>query len=149
MAPSSIYLLSDLHLGAPDPASSLVREKHVVRFLEEIMTDAQELYLLGDIFDFWFEYRHAIPRGFVRFMGQLARMRDAGVKIVLFTGNHDLWHQTYLQEQLDVEIHRAPMERELMGRTYHLAHGDGLGPGDQGYKLMKRVITHPDRKSVV
>jgi UDP-2,3-diacylglucosamine hydrolase len=139
----AIYLLSDLHLGAPDPARSLIREKHAVRWLESIADETKELYLLGDVFDFWFEYRHAVPRGYVRFLGQLARMSDAGIPIHVFSGNHDLWYRDYLQEQIGAEIHYGPVMREFFGARYYLAHGDGLGPGDHGYKLMKRIITHP------
>jgi len=139
----SVYLLSDLHLGAPDPIRSLIREKHVVRWLESIQADTAELYLVGDIFDFWFEYRHAVPRGYVRFLGQLARMSDAGISVHVFSGNHDLWYRDYLREQIGAELHFGPILREFFGQTYYLAHGDGLGPGDHGYKLMKRIITHP------
>ncbi len=139
----SIYILSDMHLGAPNPEASLVREKHLVKFLEEISEDCEELYLLGDLFDFWFEYRHAVPRGYTRFLGQLARMADQGIPIHVFTGNHDLWHRSYLKDQIGVSLYRKPRKVEFFGKTYFLAHGDGLGPGDHGYKLMKKVVTHP------
>lgn len=139
----AVYLLSDLHLGAPDPRRSFVREKQVVQWLQSIESDASAIYLLGDVFDFWFEYRYAVPRGYVRFLGQLARMSDMGIEIHVFTGNHDLWYQTYLEEQLGASIYREPVVRELNGQTFYLAHGDGLGPGDHGYKFMKRVVTHP------
>lgn len=139
----SIYVLSDIHLGAPNPAASLPREKHLVQFLEEIAPDCEELFLLGDLFDFWFEYRQSVPRGFVRFMGQLARMADQGIPIHVFTGNHDLWHQNYLEEQIGIQLYREPQLRAFFGRSYFFAHGDGLGPGDHGYKLMKKIVTHP------
>lgn len=142
-AEKAVYLLSDLHLGAPDPARSLIREKHVVRWLTTIEDEVSELYLVGDVFDFWFEYRHAVPRGYVRFLGQLARMSDLGIRIHVFSGNHDLWYRDYLREQIGVDLHFQPIVREFFGQTYYLAHGDGLGPGDHGYKLMKRIITHP------
>ncbi|RMG69815.1 MAG: UDP-2,3-diacylglucosamine diphosphatase [Bacteroidetes bacterium] len=141
--PEKIYIASDLHLGAPDPASSLVREKRFVRFLQEVAHDATELYLLGDVFDFWFEYKRVVPRGYVRLLGQLATMADAGIKIHLFAGNHDLWYGDYLQQEIGATIYREPISRIYFGRRYYLAHGDGLGPGDHGYKLMKRVFTHP------
>lgn len=132
-----------MHFGAPNPQLSLAREKHLVSFLEKITPEVEELYLLGDLFDFWFEYRQVVPRGYVRFMGQLAKMRDLGIPIHVFQGNHDLWHQTYLVEQLGVELHRDHLIKEFFGSTYFLAHGDGLGPGDHGYKLMKKIVTHP------
>lgn len=141
--PDKIYLVSDLHLGAPDPARSLVREKHFVRFLREVAHDATEIYLLGDIFDFWFEYRRVVPRGYVRLLGQLAQMADAGVKLHFFAGNHDLWYADYLPQELGAQIYHEPVIRSFHGRRYYLAHGDGLGPGDHGYKLMKRIFTHP------
>ncbi|GAB4412336.1 MAG: UDP-2,3-diacylglucosamine diphosphatase [Bacteroidia bacterium] len=142
-SPTKIYLLSDLHLGAPDPARSLLREKHAVRFLREVAHDASHLYLLGDVFDFWFEYKRAVPRGYVRLLGQLAEMADRGVEIHVFAGNHDLWYRDYLHEQFGAILHHDPVEVAFFGRRYFLAHGDGLGPGDHGYKLMKRVFTHP------
>lgn len=141
--PEKIYIASDLHLGAPDPTSSLAREKHFVRFLREVAHDATELYLLGDVFDFWFEYKRVVPRGYVRLLGQLAAMADAGVKIHLFAGNHDLWYDGYLTQEIGATLYREPVIRSFHGRRYYLAHGDGLGPGDHGYKVMKRVFTHP------
>jgi len=139
----NVYIISDLHLGSPSPAKSLIREKHVVKWLDSIQHDARALYLVGDVFDFWFEYRHAVPKGFVRFLGKLAHMADAGVEMHIFSGNHDLWYKDYLPSQFEVAIHHQPITRTFFGEKYYLAHGDGLGPGDQGYKLMKKVFTHP------
>lgn len=138
-----IYFVSDLHLGAPDPARSRIREKHFTKWLRSIQSDVAELYLLGDVFDFWFEYKRAIPRGFSRMMGALAELSDAGVPLHIFSGNHDLWYHNYFQEELGAQVYHQPQRRNFFGREYYLAHGDGLGPGDHGYKLMKKVITAP------
>lgn len=138
-----IYFASDLHLGAPDQASSLIREKHFVQWLEEIRQDAAELWLLGDIFDFWFEYTKAVPKGYLRLLGKLAELSDQGIPIFIFTGNHDLWMKNYLPDQIGAEIYRKPQIREFFGKTFFLAHGDGLGPGDHGYKFIKKVFTNP------
>ncbi|MEZ4826318.1 MAG: UDP-2,3-diacylglucosamine diphosphatase [Bacteroidia bacterium] len=139
---NKIYFASDLHLGAPDHAASLLREKHFVRWLKHIQHETSELYLLGDIFDFWFEYRHAVPKGFVRLMGQLAEMADAGIVIHIFTGNHDLWYRDYFPKEINARVYTQPVIREIHGRKFYLAHGDGLGPGDNGYKWMKKVFTN-------
>jgi UDP-2,3-diacylglucosamine hydrolase len=132
-----------MHFGAPDPVKSREREKHFVLWLESIADQASDLFLLGDLFDFWFEYRRAVPKGYVRFLGALAKLADSGVKIHIFPGNHDLWYHNYLEEELGATIYREPLVIELFGKKFYLAHGDGLGPGDQGYKLMKSVFIHP------
>ncbi len=136
-------MASDMHFGAPDHASSLVREKRFVRWLNEISPKAKALYLVGDVFDFWFEYKHVQPRGYVRLLGKLAEMADEGVEIHLFPGNHDLWFRNFFQEEIGVIYHPEPLEVELFGKKFYIAHGDGLGPGDHGYKLLKRVLSHP------
>lgn len=141
-----IYFASDLHLGAPDHKRSLVREKHFVAWLDSIQHNAAELYLLGDVFDFWFEYKKAVPRGFVRLLGKLAELTDKGLILHIFTGNHDLWYKDYLKEEIGANVYHKPIEREIYGKKYFLAHGDGLGPGDHGYKLMKKVFVHPISK---
>ena len=143
---NKIYFASDLHLGAPDHAKSLVREKHFVKWLDTIKDDVAELYLLGDIFDFWFEYKKAVPKGYVRLLGKLAEFADNGVLIHVFTGNHDLWYGDYLEKEFGAIIHNKPFEKEFFGKKFYLAHGDGLGPGDHGYKLMKKVFTNPINK---
>ncbi|MEM7658908.1 MAG: UDP-2,3-diacylglucosamine diphosphatase [Bacteroidota bacterium] len=140
---SHIYFASDLHLGAPSPEESLVREKHFVRWLDHIKHHAAKLFLVGDLFDFWFEYKHAVPRGYVRMLGKLAELSDAGTEIHVFTGNHDHWFQSYLTEQIGATIYREPQLMTFFGRKYYIAHGDGLGPGDHGYKLLKKVVTAP------
>jgi len=139
----NIYLVSDLHLGAPNHEKSLIREKHFVRWLDEVATDAAALYLVGDVFDFWFEYRHAVPKGYVRLLGKLAEMADRGVQIHIFAGNHDLWYDSYFEQQFQACIHTRPVIHELLGRTFYIAHGDGLGPGDHGYKLLKFILSNP------
>ncbi|MCC7301195.1 MAG: UDP-2,3-diacylglucosamine diphosphatase [Bacteroidia bacterium] len=135
-----IYFASDFHLGVPDRTSSLEREKKIVRWLEEIRKDAAELYLMGDVFDFWFEYGSAVPNGYVRLLGKLAELSDAGVKIHWFTGNHDMWIFRYIPSEIGCTIYRKPVQRELNGKKFFLGHGDGLGPGDQGYKFIKKVF---------
>ncbi len=138
-----IYFASDLHLGTPDRASSLIREKHFVRWLDMIKEDAQELYLVGDVFDFWFEYHKAVPKGYVRILGKLAELNDSGIPIHYFTGNHDLWQKDYFTTEIGARIYRDPIQRELMGRNFFIGHGDGLGPGDHGYKFLKKVFRNP------
>jgi UDP-2,3-diacylglucosamine hydrolase len=135
-----VYFLSDFHLGAPDYEKSLVREKKIVAFLDSIKKDASEIYLMGDVFDFWFEYGKAIPKGYVRLLGKLAELSDAGIKLHYFTGNHDMWVFDYLPRELNLTIYRKPVTREINGKKFYLAHGDGLGPGDFGYKFIKAVF---------
>lgn len=135
-----IYFASDFHLGAPDKASSLVREKKVVDWLNEIAPTAHEIYLVGDIFDFWFEYKHAVPRGFTRLLGTLSQLSDRGIPIHVFTGNHDMWIFDYLPEETGVQLYREPITREWNGKRFFIGHGDGLGPGDRGYKFIKKIF---------
>lgn len=137
-----IYFASDLHLGVPDFESSLKREKAFVAFLDEASKDAQEIFIVGDLFDFWFEYKKAVPRGFVRVLGKLAELSDAGIPIHLFTGNHDMWMFDYLPKELGVELYRNPIERIWNGHKFYIGHGDGLGPGDRGYKIIKKVFNN-------
>lgn len=138
-----IYFASDFHLGAPNRAASLEREQKIVRWLEMIQKDAQSLYLMGDLFDFWFEYKHVVPKGYIRFLGKLAEISDAGIDLHIFVGNHDLWMKDYLSQELNAQIYTKPIEREWGGKKFYLAHGDGLGPGDYGYKMLKKVFTNP------
>lgn len=137
-----IYFASDFHLGIDGQLPAAEREKKLVRWLESISDDADRVFLVGDLFDFWFEYAKAVPRGHIRFLGQLARMRDAGIPIEVFTGNHDMWMFNYLEEELDIPIHRAPIERTYAGKKFLIGHGDGLGPGDKGYKRIKKIFAH-------
>lgn len=139
----NIYFASDFHLGAfVDDDQPLVREKKIVAWLDSIVDDCAELYLLGDVFDFWFEYRHVVPKGYVRLLGKLADFSDRGIPIHIFTGNHDVWMFGYFTEQFNAQIHRAPVLREWSGKRFMIGHGDGLGPGDHGYKFIKRVFTN-------
>lgn len=135
-----IYFASDFHLGIPDRASSLAREKRIVRWLEEIEQDAEEVFLVGDLFDAWFEYKRAVPKGFVRLLGKIAAITDKGIPVHVFSGNHDMWMFGYLEEECGVKIHHAPVEREWYGKKFFIGHGDGLGPGDHGYKFIKKVF---------
>jgi UDP-2,3-diacylglucosamine hydrolase len=132
-----IYFASDFHLGVPDAAQSLAREKRIIRWLESIEKEAAAIFLLGDIFDFWFEYSHAIPRGFIRFQGKLAALREKGIPIYFFTGNHDMWMFDYFPTELGIPVYRQPLELTLGQHTFLIGHGDGLGPGDRTYKLLK------------
>jgi UDP-2,3-diacylglucosamine hydrolase len=140
LSKSKIYFASDFHLGIPDHKSSLVRERKLVRWLDMVSKDAIEIFLMGDIFDFWFEYKKVVPKGYVRLMGKIAEITDKGIPVHIFRGNHDIWAFDYLKEELNVELHRKPVVREFDGKKFFLAHGDGLGPGDTGYKLLKKVF---------
>ncbi|MCS6991882.1 MAG: UDP-2,3-diacylglucosamine diphosphatase [Chitinophagales bacterium] len=137
------YFASDLHLGFPDPVSSRLREQRFVRWLDHIAAEANHLFLLGDLFDFWFEYRQVVPRGFVRLLGKLAQLSDAGIQIHIFTGNHDQWMTDYFHQELHAFIYHKPQYMILGQKKFLLAHGDGLGPGDYGYKLLKTVFRNP------
>lgn len=143
MSRNRIYFISDLHLGAPDDASSRARELRFVAWLDEIKKDAKELYVVGDLFDFWFEYKRAVPRGFTRAIGKLGELSDSGIKIHLFIGNHDMWIFDYLPKEIGAELHREPIEREYGGKKFYIGHGDGLGPGDHGYKFIKKIFANP------
>ena len=140
MDTKKIYFASDFHLGIPDHNSSLNREKKLVKWLDNIKDDAEAIYLLGDIFDFWFEYKQVVPKGYVRFLGKIAELTDKGIPIHIFRGNHDVWAFGYLNKEIGLEIHRQPEILTLQNKKIFLAHGDGLGPGDTGYKLMKKVF---------
>lgn len=135
-----IYFASDFHLGVPTYEKSLEREKKIVKWLDSIKADAEELYLMGDVFDFWFEYKTVAPRGYVRLLGKLAELSDAGIKLFYFTGNHDMWTFDYLKKELNATIYRKPIEQEYNGKKFYIGHGDGLGPGDHGYKFIKKIF---------
>ena len=135
-----IYFVSDCHFGIPDRKSSLVREKKFIDWLEMIKPEAEEIYILGDLFDFWFEYKTVIPKGYARLLGKLAELTECGIKIHLFTGNHDMWMFRYFKEELGIDIFRKPVVKEINGLKIMLGHGDGLGPGDYGYKFIKKIF---------
>jgi UDP-2,3-diacylglucosamine hydrolase len=138
-----VYFASDFHLGVPNKAHSLLREKKLVKWLSTIEQDAQHIFLVGDIFDFWFEYKTVVPRGYTRLLGKLASMVDNGIKIHYFTGNHDMWTFGYLEEELGVKLYRNPIEININNQLFYIGHGDGLGPGDNGYKFIKKVFASP------
>ena len=138
-----IYFASDQHLGAPTPEASLPREKKFVAWLDAIKEDAGAVFLLGDLFDFWFEYKTVVPKGFVRVLGKLAELKDAGIDIYFFVGNHDLWMRDYFQKELNIPVFHEPQEFDINGKLFLIGHGDGLGPGDYGYKRMKKIFTFP------
>ena len=136
----NIYFLSDLHLGAPDHATSLQREKRIVAFLENIRKDAAVIFVLGDMFDFWYEYKKVVPKGFVRILGKLAELTDSGIAIHFFVGNHDMWMSGYFEEELGINVYHSHQTFEFNGKKFIIGHGDGLGPGDLKYKFLKKVF---------
>jgi UDP-2,3-diacylglucosamine hydrolase len=173
-----IYFASDFHLGYPDHQTSLARERKVVAWLDSIKSDAQVVFLVGDIFDFWFEYKNVVPKGFVRLLGKLAELSDSGIEIIVFAGNHDIWMFDYFTKELGIKVYRDFQEYEVRVQslefrvqsldpmkemsdtdnqeviqknaklstlnsklyTFYVVHGDGLGPGDFGYKYLKKVF---------
>ena len=137
-----IYFSSDNHLGAPSQKESLVREKIFIEWLDSIKNDAEIIFLLGDLFDFWFEYKEAVPKGFTRVLGKLAELTDSGIKIYFFVGNHDLWMENYFEEELNIKIFRKPELFVFNSKSFFIGHGDGLGPGDYGYKRMKLILSN-------
>ena len=143
-----IYFASDQHLGAPNPELSFPREQKFVAWLEEVKADAEAIFLLGDLFDFWFEYKTVVPKGFVRVLGKLAEIRDSGIPIYFFVGNHDLWMSDYFQKELNIPVYHDNKEFTFGNKTFLIGHGDGKGPGDLGYKRMKKVFTNSISKTV-
>jgi UDP-2,3-diacylglucosamine hydrolase len=141
-----VYFASDNHLGAPTMEQSRPREKKFVAWLDEVKQDAAANFLLGDLFDFWMEYKTVVPKGFTRTLGKLAEISDSGIPIYYFVGNHDLWMNGYFQEELNIPVFHKPQQYNLNGTTFFIGHGDGLGPGDKGYKRMKKVFTNPISK---
>ena len=137
-----IYFASDQHLGAPTPQFSFPREKKFVAWLDEVKVDAEAIFLLGDLFDFWFEYKTVVPKGFVRVLGKLAEIRDSGVPIYFFVGNHDLWMNDYFETELNIPVFHDLKEFEFNNKKFLIGHGDGKGPGDLGYKRMKKIFTN-------
>ena len=135
-----IYFASDFHLGVPNYASSLVREKKICAWLESIRHNAAEIYLVGDVFDFWFEYKHVVPKGYTRLLGKLSDLSDQGIKITFFKGNHDMWTFGYLEKEIGAKIVSNELEIERNGKRFYIHHGDGIGPGDNGYKMIKKIF---------
>ncbi len=138
-----VYFLSDFHLGVPDAVTSLQREKIIVQFLDSIKTNAHTIFLVGDMFDFWFEYSKVIPKGHVRLLGKLAELSDAGIQLHFFVGNHDMWMKNYFQQELNIPVYFNPQAFTFNTTSFYIGHGDGLGPKDHGYKFIKKVFRSP------
>ncbi len=141
MTNKKIYFASDVHLGHPSLEEGRWREQIFIKWLDEIKDKASEIFLVGDIFDFWYEYKKVVPKGFTRTLGKIAEITDAGIPVHFFTGNHDVWVFDYLPKEIGVKVYKEPLETNLMGKSFYIAHGDGLGPGDKKYKLLKKVFT--------
>ncbi len=139
-AGKSLYFASDFHLGSPNGESSRKREEKVIRWLNEVSKDAEAIFLVGDIFDFWFEYKKVIPKGFVRFQAKLAELRDEGLPVYFFTGNHDAWYFDYFPNEFGIPVFKKPIVLEVNDQKIFVGHGDGLGPGDKFYKLLKKIF---------
>ena len=142
-AEKNIYFLSDFHLGVPNLQESHEREKLIVRFFDEIKGNASEVFIVGDIFDFWYEYKYVVPRGYTRLLGKLAELSDRGIKLHFFVGNHDMWMKDYFQKELGMAVYYEPQSFERHGKNFLIGHGDGLGPGDKGYKRLKKIFRNP------
>lgn len=139
----NIYFASDFHLGAPNYAESRKREERIVNWLNLITPNCSELFLMGDVFDFWFEYTTVIPKGFIRLQGKLAQMSDSGIKIYFFKGNHDMWVNDYFTKEMGITIISDELLMERNGKKFYLHHGDGLGPGDAKYKFLRHIFRNP------
>ena len=135
-----IYFLSDFHLGAPNAQASLIREKKIIKFLDEIKKDAEQIFIVGDLFDFWYEYKKVVPKGYVRILGKLAEITDSGIPIHFFVGNHDMWMKDYFKTELNIPVYFEPHPFTFNNKTFLIGHGDGLGPGDYGYKFIKKIF---------
>ncbi len=142
-ADKNIYFLSDFHLGAPNAAASLQREKKIVQFLESIRNQTAQLFIVGDMFDFWFEYKTVVPKGYIRLLGKLAEFSDAGIPIHFFVGNHDMWVRDYFEKELGFIIYFEPTYFEFNNKKFLVGHGDGQGPGDYKYKFLKKIFRSP------
>ncbi|MFT4663721.1 MAG: UDP-2,3-diacylglucosamine hydrolase [Polaribacter sp.] len=143
MSKKKIYFASDFHLGAKGKYSSKERERQIVRWLDQIKADAEAIYLVGDVFDFWFEYATVVPKGYTRLFGKLAELSDSGISLFFFIGNHDMWMFHYFEEELGIKTFREAIQVELKGKSFYIGHGDGLGPGDHKYKMLKKVFANP------
>ncbi|WP_205783279.1 UDP-2,3-diacylglucosamine diphosphatase [Flagellimonas allohymeniacidonis] len=137
-----VYFASDNHLGAPNRKASLPREKQFVAWLDAIKADAGAIFLMGDLFDFWFEYKTVVPKGFTRTLGKLAELTDSGIPVFYFVGNHDLWMNGYFEEELNIPVYHRPQHFSINDTSFFIGHGDGLGPDDKGFKRMKKVFTN-------
>jgi UDP-2,3-diacylglucosamine hydrolase len=142
-AGKKVYFLSDFHLGVPDHASSLEREKKIVSFLDQSKQDAAMVFVVGDLFDFWFEYRKVVPKGYVRILGKLAELTDNGIPVHFFVGNHDMWMSGYFEKELNIPVFFENQTYVFNDKKFLIGHGDGLGPGDYGYKFIKKFFRNP------
>lgn len=140
---NKIYFASDFHLGIDGAVTSKEREKQITSWMDEIRSDARAIYLVGDVFDYWFEYKKVIPKGFSRLFGKIGELVDEGVEFHYFTGNHDMWMFRYMTDEFGITIHRHPIRFTSGGKNFLVGHGDGLGPGDYGYKFIKKIFNHP------
>jgi len=140
MAKEKVYFVADLHLGSDTLEHPKTTEKRFIRWLDTVRDEARAIYLLGDIFDFWFEYKKTVPRGFTRFLGKIAEMQDAGTEIHFFTGNHDVWMFNYFQQELGVRVHTKPLQTIIDGKVFYLAHGDGLGDDSRAFHLIRSIF---------
>ncbi|HOZ30989.1 MAG TPA: UDP-2,3-diacylglucosamine diphosphatase [Bacteroidales bacterium] len=138
---TKIYFVSDAHLGIDDKYSSDYRERLLIKWLDKIRSDATEIVLAGDIFDFWFEYKHVVPAGFYKLISKLRELSDSGIKLTYFTGNHDMWIFKYLPKAIGAELVRGIQTREINGKKLYIGHGDGLGPYDKQYNFLKRIFS--------
>lgn len=138
-----LFFASDFHLGAPSHQESKIREQKIIRWLDYIADEAAAIFLVGDIFDFWFEYGEVIPKGFIPFISKISQLRERGIPVLFFTGNHDLWMKDYFTVELGIPVYQHPIEISVEGKKILVGHGDGLGPGDQTYKVLKKVFTNP------
>lgn len=140
MPRSAAYFLSDLHLGAAYFAAPLDIERRAVRFLRSIAADAAHIYLVGDVLDYWYEYRHVVPRGFTRFFGALAELADSGVEITWMIGNHDIWIFDYLPAELGIEVIDGTLVRDICGRRFFITHGDGVGRTSRSFRFLRSLF---------
>lgn len=143
MEDKKVIIVADLHLGTPNHEISLIREKKFIRFLTSEQPFIAELIILGDLFDFWFEYRTVVPKGYFRLLSCLAELQEQGIPISLFSGNHDLWLKDYFPKYLNIPVFHESQIREWFGKKFFLAHGDGKGPKDYGFKWMKKAFQNP------
>ncbi len=139
-ASKKIYFISDCHFGVPSREKSLDREMHFIQWLDEVKKDAHEIYIMGDLFEFWYEYKTVVQKGYVRLFGKLAEITDSGIPVYFFRGNHDVWAFDYLAREINIKIFPDTLVREFNGKVFWLGHGDGLGKGDNGYKFLKKVF---------
>lgn len=135
-----VYFFSDAHLGIGPPEEDRAKEQRIIQFLRFVQQDAEEVFIVGDLFDYWFEYRSVVPKGYVRLLATLAELADAGIRITLVAGNHDYWHRDYFPRELGVEVERDPIERIILGKRFYIHHGDGLVKDDRGYRFLKRIL---------